>query len=172
MQGLAQDMEGQKAVAKMSPDHPVMLRVSTVGSGAEESPISAVIWVEGSSPMGTAQPPTSAPSPATLSTSPGPRWDWKNLLGDQTRSSAGMAQAAEKAGTRAQAALGHLPPQGSHQTNLYLLKGDLKAEGLIEVGVQGLLLDCGLLLLQPLAILQQVDLHVGIWGSGWGISQG
>lgn len=73
---------------------------------------------------------------------------------------------------RAQAALGHLPSQGSHQTNLYLLKGDFKAEGLIEVGVQGLLLDCGLLLLQPLAILQQVDLHVGIWGSGWGISQG
>jgi len=54
--------------------------------------------------------------------------------------------------------------QGSHQTNLYLLKGDLEAEGFVEVGVQGLLLDCGLLLLQPLAILQQVDLHVGIWG--------
>lgn len=53
--------------------------------------------------------------------------------------------------------------QGGHQTNLYLLKGDLKAEGLVEVGVQGLLLDCGLLLLQSLAILQQVDLHIGIW---------
>lgn len=86
------------------------------------------------------------------------------------RAQPGAAQAAGKAVTRAQAALGHL--QGSHQTNLYLLKGDLKAEGLIEVGVQGLLLDCGLLLLQPLAILQQVDLHVGIWGSGWGINQG
>lgn len=64
VQGLAQDMEGQKAVAKgpkCPQDHPVMLEVSTVGSGAEESPISAMIWVGGSSPMGAAQPPTSAP---------------------------------------------------------------------------------------------------------------
>lgn len=38
--------------------------------------------------MGTAQPPTSVPPPAALSISPGPRWDWKNLLGDQSRSSA------------------------------------------------------------------------------------
>lgn len=96
-------------------------------------------------------------------------------MADQTRSSAGAAQAGGKAGTW----LGqlqdfshhpHSASQGSHRTNLYLLKGDLKAEGLIEVGVQGLLLDCGLLLLQPLAVLQQVDLHIGIWGGQEGAS--
>lgn len=117
--------------------------------------------------MGAAQPPTSAPAPADLSS---PGWDWMCFTGDQTRSSAGAAQAGGKAGTWAGATAELLPSpslclpasQGSHWTNLYLLKGDLEAEGFIEVGVQGLLLDCGLLLLQPLAILQQVDLHIGI----------
>lgn len=46
--------------------------------------------------------------------------------------------------------------------HLDLLEGDLKAEGLVEVGVQGLLLHRRLLLLEPLAILHQVDLHVGV----------
>ena len=32
--------------------------VSTIGPGAEESSIPAVIWVEVASPMGAAQPPT------------------------------------------------------------------------------------------------------------------
>lgn len=61
-----------------------------------------------------------------------------------------------------------LPPPGAlkrepEYADLYLLKGNLKAEGLIEVRVQSLLLDSGLLLLKPLAILQQVNLHIGIW---------
>lgn len=87
-------------------------------------------------------------------------------MGDQTRSLAGAAQAAGKSGTWTSPIAPTLPAsQGIHQTDLYLLKGDLKAEGFIEIGVQGLLLDCGLLLLQPLAVLQQVDLHIGIWGS-------
>lgn len=46
--------------------------------------------------------------------------------------------------------------------HLDLLEGDLEAEGLVEVRVQGLLLHCRLLLLEPLAVLHQVDLHVGV----------
>lgn len=40
---------------------------------------------------------------------------------------------------------------------LDLFKRDFKAERLIVVRVEGVLLDCRLLLLQPLAILHQVD---------------
>lgn len=46
--------------------------------------------------------------------------------------------------------------------HLDLLEGDLEAEGLVEVGVQSLLLHRCLLLLEPLAALQQVDLHIGV----------
>lgn len=56
---------------------------------------------------------------------------------------------------------GPRPPVAQH---LDLLEGDLEAEGLIEIGVQGLLLHRGLLLLEPLAVLHQVDLHVGVCG--------
>lgn len=45
---------------------------------------------------------------------------------------------------------------------LHLLKRNLKAEGLVVVRIQSVLLHCGLLLLQPLPILQQVNFHVGI----------
>lgn len=55
-----------------------------------------------------------------------------------------------------------LCPQARKPEHLNLLKGDLKAEGLVEVGVQGLLLHRRLLLLEPLPILHQVDLHVGV----------
>lgn len=47
---------------------------------------------------------------------------------------------------------------------LDLLKRDLEAEGLVVIRVEGVLLDCRLLLLQPLSILHQVDLHVRICG--------
>ena len=46
---------------------------------------------------------------------------------------------------------------------LHLFQRDLKAEGLVVVGVQRVLLHGRLLLLQTLAVLQQVDLHVRIW---------
>lgn len=45
---------------------------------------------------------------------------------------------------------------------LDLFKRDFKAKGLVVVRVEGVLLDCRLLLLQPLAVLHQVDLHVWI----------
>lgn len=47
---------------------------------------------------------------------------------------------------------------------LDLLKRDFEAKGLVVVRVEGVLLDCRLLLLQPLAVLHQVNLHVGICG--------
>lgn len=43
-----------------------------------------------------------------------------------------------------------------------MFKGDFKAKGLVVVRVEGVLLDCRLLLLQPLAVLHQVDLCVRI----------
>ncbi len=46
---------------------------------------------------------------------------------------------------------------------LHLLKRNLEAEGLVVVWIQSVLLHCRLLLLQPLAILQEVNFHVGIW---------
>lgn len=49
---------------------------------------------------------------------------------------------------------------------LHLLERNLKAEGLVVVRIQSVLLHCRLLLLQPLSILQQVNLHVGIWRKG------
>lgn len=45
---------------------------------------------------------------------------------------------------------------------LDLFKRDFKAKGLVVVRVEGVLLDCRLLLLQPLAVLHQVDLHIWI----------
>lgn len=45
---------------------------------------------------------------------------------------------------------------------LDLFKGDFKAKGLVVIRVEGVLLDCRLLLLQPLAVLHQVDLCVRI----------
>lgn len=45
---------------------------------------------------------------------------------------------------------------------LDLFKWDFEAKGLIVVRVERVLLDCRLLLLQPLAILHQVDLHIWI----------
>lgn len=48
-------------------------------------------------------------------------------------------------------------------TYLYLLKGHIKAETLVEVWIQGVFLDCCLLLLDPLAVLLQNNLHVGIF---------
>ena len=95
VQGLGQDMEGQKAPTngpKCPWDHwgvPALPEVSATGPGAEESPIAAVTWVGVASPMGAAQPPTSAPAPAALSISPGPGWDWTYFMGDRTRSLAG-----------------------------------------------------------------------------------
>lgn len=47
---------------------------------------------------------------------------------------------------------------------LDLFKWDFKAKGLVVVRVEGVLLDCRLLLLQPLAVLHQVDLHIRICG--------
>lgn len=47
---------------------------------------------------------------------------------------------------------------------LDLFKGDFEAKGLVVVRVEGVLLDCRLLLLQPLAVLHQVDLHIWICG--------
>ena len=47
---------------------------------------------------------------------------------------------------------------------LDLFKRDLEAEGLVVIRVEGVLLDCRLLLLQPLSILHQVDLGVRICG--------
>lgn len=47
---------------------------------------------------------------------------------------------------------------------LDLLKRDLEAEGLVVIRVEGVLLDCRLLLLQPLSILHQVDLRIWICG--------
>lgn len=45
-----------------------------------------------------------------------------------------------------------------------MFKGDFEAKGLVVVRVEGVLLDCRLLLLQPLAVLHQVDLHIRICG--------
>lgn len=45
---------------------------------------------------------------------------------------------------------------------LHLLQRNLKAEGLIVIWVQCVFLHCCLLLLEPLSVLQQVDLHIGI----------
>ena len=53
---------------------------------------------------------------------------------------------------------------GERRPHLDLLEGHLEAEGLVVVRVQGVLLDRGLLLLQPLAVLHQVDLHVRVCG--------
>ena len=47
-------------------------------------------------------------------------------------------------------------------TYLDLLQGHLEAEGLVVVGVQSVLLHRRLLLLQPLPIQQQVNLHIGV----------
>lgn len=58
--------------------------------------------------------------------------------------------------------ISNIPNEEHRHANLYLLKRNLEAEGLIEIGVQGLLLDSGLLLLESLAILQQVDFHVWV----------
>lgn len=55
------------------------------------------------------------------------------------------------------------------ETYLDLFKWDFKAEGLVVVRVQGVLLDCRLLLLQPLAVLHQVDLRIRICGDKDGI---
>lgn len=49
------------------------------------------------------------------------------------------------------------------QPYLYLLKGHFKAETLIEVRIQGVFLDRRLLLLDPLPVLLQNDLHVRIF---------
>lgn len=49
------------------------------------------------------------------------------------------------------------------QPYLYLLKGNFKAETLIEVRIQGVFLDRRLLLLDPLPVLLQNDLHVRIF---------
>lgn len=70
--------------------------VSTVGPGADESPILTMIWVGAASPMGPTQPPTSV---TAVNISPGPGWDWTYFIDDQTRSSAGATQAGGKAGT-------------------------------------------------------------------------
>lgn len=45
-----------------------------------------------------------------------------------------------------------------------MFKGDFETKGLVVVRVEGVLLDCRLLLLQPLAVLHQVDLHIWICG--------
>ncbi len=45
---------------------------------------------------------------------------------------------------------------------LYVLEGKLEGKGLIVVGVEGALLDGGLLLPDPLAVLHQRHLHVGV----------
>ena len=45
---------------------------------------------------------------------------------------------------------------------LDLLKGYFKAECLIVVGVKCILFNCCLFLLQPLAILHQMNLHIRI----------
>lgn len=55
----------------------------------------------------------------------------------------------------------HLPTRPP-PTHLDLLEGDLEAEGLVEVRVQRLLLHRRLLLLESLAVLHQVDLHIGV----------
>lgn len=60
---------------------------------------------------------------------------------------------------------GHWPPAcpaPERPRHLNLLEGDLEAEGLVEVGVQRLLFHGRLFLLEPLAVLHQVDLHVGV----------
>lgn len=49
------------------------------------------------------------------------------------------------------------------QPYLYLLKGHVEAEALIEVWVEGVFLDRRLLLLDPLTVLLQNDLDVGIF---------
>lgn len=49
------------------------------------------------------------------------------------------------------------------QPYLYLLKGHVEAETLIKVWIQGVFLDRRLLLLDPLAVLLQDDLHIGIF---------
>ena len=47
-------------------------------------------------------------------------------------------------------------------SHLDLLEGNFKAEALVEVGVQGVLLHRGLLLLDPLPVLLQDNLHEGV----------
>ena len=50
-------------------------------------------------------------------------------------------------------------------TCLDLGEGDLEAEALVEVGVEGVLLDRRLLLLQTLALMLQHHLDEGVWGT-------
>lgn len=50
-----------------------------------------------------------------------------------------------------------------NNSHLHLLERNLKAEGLVVVRIQSVLLHRRLLLLQPLSILQQVDFHIGIY---------
>ncbi len=47
-------------------------------------------------------------------------------------------------------------------THLNVLEGKLEGEGLVIVGIEGALLDRGLLLTDPFSILHQRHLHVGI----------
>ena len=55
--------------------------------------------------------------------------------------------------------------------HLDLVTGHFKAEGLVVIGVQSVLLDGGFLLPHLFAALQQVDLDIRIWGEGGGILQ-
>ena len=58
---------------------------------------------------------------------------------------------------------GEIRREGKNEvTYLDLFEGHLEGEGLIVVRVQGALLDAGLLLFQPLAVLHDGNLHVGI----------
>lgn len=54
--------------------------------------------------------------------------------------------------------------------HLNLVTGHLKAEGLIVIGVQGVLLDGRFLLPHLFATLQQVDLDIWIWREEAGVS--
>lgn len=47
-------------------------------------------------------------------------------------------------------------------SHLDLGEGDLKAEALVEIRIQGVLFDRRLLLLQPLSIVLQHDFHKGV----------
>lgn len=49
-----------------------------------------------------------------------------------------------------------------HHCYLDLFEWHFETEGLIVVGVQGVLFDCRLFLLQTFAILHQMDLHVRV----------
>lgn len=59
--------------------------------------------------------------------------------------------------------LANVYPTWGRRPYLHLLERNLKAEGLVVVRIQSVLLHRRLLLLQPLSVLQQVNLHVGIW---------